>query len=132
MRDTDTDAVLAANLDFYQAFTSQDFAAMTRIWAQRAPVTCIHPGWSAIAGRAAVLESWRDILGNPEAPSVACHDDEAFLHGEFALVLCEEEVSGGHLAASNVFVREDGEWRMVHHQASPLLVRGIERQRSPR
>jgi ketosteroid isomerase-like protein len=132
MRDTDIDAVLAANLDFYQAFTGQDFAAMSRLWALRAPVTCTHPGWPALTGRATVLESWRDILSNPDAPSVACHDDEAFLHGEVALVLCEEEVSGGHLVATNVFAREDGEWRMVHHQASPLLVRGVERQRSPR
>ena len=125
MRDTDTDAVLAANLDFYQAFGTQDFAAMTRLWAQRAPVTCTHPGWPALAGRAAVLESWRDILSNPDAPSVACHDDTAIVHGDVALVLCEEEVTGGHLVATNVFTREDGAWRMVHHHASPLLLRGV-------
>jgi len=31
--------------------------------------------------------------------------------------VCYEVLEGGFLAATNVFVREDGAWRMVHHQA---------------
>lgn len=64
---SEQEAVLAANLAFYQAFAQRDGAAMARLWAERAPVTCIHPGWPALEGRAAVLESWADILANPEA-----------------------------------------------------------------
>ncbi len=126
---TEQDAVLRANLDFYQAFTTQNMAALERLWARHAPVTCTHPGWQALVGREAVIESWRNILANPEAPNVACHEDQAFVHGTVALVLCEEELSGGHLAAVNVFVKEEGQWRLVHHQASPLLART---ERSPR
>jgi ketosteroid isomerase-like protein len=124
MSDREKDAVLAANLAFYQAFTSQDVPAMEALWARRAPVSCTHPGWVALTGRGAVLESWRSILQNPEAPHVMCHDDTAFLHGDVAIVLCEEELADGHLSATNIFVKEDGEWRLVHHQASPLLARG--------
>lgn len=124
MGDTERDAVLAANLEFYHAFTTQNLAAMERIWARKAPVTCIHPGWRALAGREEVMRSWHNILSNPDAPLVMCHDDEAFLHGAIALVLCEEELSGGHLVATNAFVQEDGQWRMAHHQASPLIARG--------
>jgi ketosteroid isomerase-like protein len=124
MSERDKDAVLAANLAFYQAFTSHDVAAMEALWARRAPVSCTHPGWEALMGRGAVLESWRSILENPEAPHVMCHDDIALLHGDVAIVLCEEELADGNLSATNVFVKEDGEWRLVHHQASPLLARG--------
>jgi hypothetical protein len=53
-----------------------------------------------------------------------CHDDTAFLHGDVAIVLCEEELADGSLSATNIFVKEDGEWRLVHHQASQLLARG--------
>jgi ketosteroid isomerase-like protein len=120
---TATDAVLAANLEFYRAFTTQDFAAMDAIWAKRAGVLCTHPGWLPLTGRSAVMESWRDILANPEAPHVACHDDTAFVYGDMAIVLCEEELPGGQLAATNIFVKEDGAWRMVHHQASPIFTR---------
>jgi len=125
MSDREKDAVLAANLAFYQAFTTQDVAGMEALWARRAPVSCTHPGWVALTGRGAVLKSWRSILQNPEAPHVMCHDDTAFLHGDVAIVLCEEELADSHhLSATNIFVKEDGEWRLVHHQASPLLARG--------
>ena len=47
--------VLAANEAFYEAFRQRDMAAMEALWAQHAPVTCIHPGWEALVGRADVL-----------------------------------------------------------------------------
>lgn len=120
---TESDAVLAANLEFYRAFTMRDFEAMDRLWARKATVLCTHPGWIPIAGRSAVMASWHGILANPEAPLVMCHEDAAYLYGDIAVVLCEEELSGGHLAATNVFVKEDGEWRLVHHHSSPILMR---------
>jgi ketosteroid isomerase-like protein len=130
---SDTDAVLSANLEFYRAFTRRDVAAMDELWASAAPVVCVHPGWTPVAGRAAVLKSWRDILANPEAPHVMCHDDRAFLYGDVAIVLCEEELDTGHLVATNMFVREGGTWRMVHHQASPIVARSYhEDLRRPR
>ena len=119
----DTDAVLSANLEFYRAFTNRDAAAMERLWAAEAPVVCIHPGWTPLAGRAVVLQSWRDIMANPESPHVMCHDDRVFFYGDVAIVLCEEELDSGHLAATNMFVREGGEWRMVHHQSGPIMMR---------
>ncbi len=130
---TDSDAVLSANLEFYRAFTMRDAAAMDSLWSRAAPVVCVHPGWTALSGRKAVLESWRDILANPASPHVMCHDDRAFLYGDVAIVLCEEELETGHLAATNVFVREQGAWRMVHHQASPIIARSYpEGARRPR
>jgi ketosteroid isomerase-like protein len=120
---TESDAVLAANLEFYRAFTMRDFEAMDRLWARKATVLCTHPGWIPIAGRSAVMASWHGILANPDAPLVMCHEDAAYLYGDIAVVLCEEELSGGHLAATNVFVKEDGQWRLVHHHSSPILMR---------
>ena len=120
---TDSDGVLAANLDFYRAFTGRDLAAMERLWARRAAVACIHPGWPALADREAVMDSWRSILGNPDAPRVACYDERVLLYGDTALVVCEEELAGGTLVASNFFVREDGAWKIAHHQAGQLVAR---------
>lgn len=120
---TNSDAVLAANLEFYRAFATRDLAAMDAIWAQQSPIACVHPGWPALTDRAAVMESWRGILGNPEAPRIACYDERVLLYGDTALVVCEEELAGGTLIASNLFVREDGLWRIAHHQASQLMAR---------
>ena len=121
---TESDAVLAANLDFYRAFSGRDLAAMDAIWARHATVLCTHPGWTPLVGRDAVMASWHDILANPEAPAVMCHEDTAFLYGAVAVVTCEEELSGGHLAATNIFIKEDGGWRLLHHHAGPILARG--------
>ncbi|MBV8937825.1 MAG: nuclear transport factor 2 family protein, partial [Alphaproteobacteria bacterium] len=55
---TDQDAVLAANLEFYRAFAIRDLAAMDALWARQAPVACLHPGWSALKDREAIMESW--------------------------------------------------------------------------
>ncbi|MBV9859117.1 MAG: nuclear transport factor 2 family protein [Alphaproteobacteria bacterium] len=128
----DRDAVLAANLDFYRAFAARDMIAMDRLWAREAPVTCIHPGWTALADRAAVIESWENILSNPGAPRIACYDERVFVYGDVALVLCEEELEGGTLAASNLFVREQGDWRLAHHHASQIVRREPERRRPNR
>jgi hypothetical protein len=126
---TDSDAVLAANLEFYRAFATRDLAAMDELWSRRAPVGCVHPGWPALSDRDAVMESWRSILSNPEAPRIACYDEQVLLYGETALVLCEEELDGGTLVASNLFVREEGVWHIAHHQASQLAAR---RPQAPR
>src|SRR5215510_5931197 len=129
---TDQDAVLVANLEFYRAFATRDLAAMDAIWARRTPVACLHPGWTALKDRDAVMESWATILSNPGAPRIACFDEQAFVYGGVALVLCEEELEGGTLAASNLFVREDGAWLIAHHDAGQIVSRQAERRRPSR
>ncbi len=111
--------VLAANEAFYRAFATRDLAAMGRIWAEAAEPICVHPGWTPLIGRAAVMESWAGILGNPEAPRIRCFRAWASVEGEFARVVCYEIVERSVLVATNLFVRERGEWRLCHHQAGP-------------
>ena len=113
-------AVLFANDAFYAAFQSRDLEAMDGLWASAAPVACIHPGWPALSGREDVMDSWRSILNGDSPPDIRCRNAEAFVHGESAFVICYELVGGGVLVASNLFVREEGQWRMVHHQAGPV------------
>ena len=118
----DESAVLAANDAFYRAFAARDLPALERLWAQRAAVVCIHPGWQPLHGRDAVLGSWKDILGNPEAPSIACFRPTVHVLGEVAFVVCNERLPGAELVATNIFVREDGEWRLVQHHAGGVAV----------
>jgi ketosteroid isomerase-like protein len=115
-------AVLEANHDFYRAFSEGDFDAMSRVWAVRAPVVCMHPGLPPVVGRSAVLDSWKQILPPAAEWEMSCRAARAHVMGASAFVTCLE-ASGdkpAHLAATNVFVLEDGHWRLVHHQAGPL------------
>jgi ketosteroid isomerase-like protein len=111
---------LDANEAFYRAFSARDVEAMSRIWAERHAVTCVHPGWDLLEGRDRVLASWRAILGSGNAPEVVCERAEAHLVGDVILVTCHEVIASGRLAVTNAFAREDGAWRMVHHQATPI------------
>jgi ketosteroid isomerase-like protein len=122
--------VLAANQAFYDAFLRGDLLVIEALWASRAPVACIHPGWSALHGRAEVIESWRAILGGGSGPEVRCTHPRAAVIGDSAYVICGESIEGAELVATNLFVREDGAWKLVHHQASPVHRRADPRPRS--
>jgi len=126
-----TDAALSQNLEFYRAIGARDLAAMERIWAREVPVCCIHPGWTVIHGRSLVLESWRAILTGPRPPQILCYEEDATVYDGLALVTCEEELDGGSLAASNLFVLEHGLWRLIHHQATPIMARPQSPPRGP-
>jgi hypothetical protein len=123
---TDEAEVLFANGAFYNAFAARDPDAMDDLWAKTAPVACIHPGWNVLQGREHVMDSWRAILSNPEAPQVICSEARAHVIGAFAYVTCEESVSGARLAATNIFIREQSEWRLIHHQAGPIAMPPIQ------
>jgi ketosteroid isomerase-like protein len=113
------EAVLFANEAFYLAFSCQDMTAMADLWASKVPVSCIHPGWPPLFGRDEVLDSWKGIFAGDAPPAVSCHGAHAHVYGETATVLCYERIPESFLAATNVFVREGGLWKIVHHQAGP-------------
>ncbi len=131
---SDTAELLFANEAFYHIFRSRDWTAMEALWAQHAPIACVHPGWHALNTREAVMESWEGILSNPEAPTVDCGGARGYLVGNpgsggpgpgglgpggLGIVTCYEIIRGSVLTATNIFLREDGNWRMVHHHAGP-------------
>ena len=118
---SETAAVLIANDAFYHAFAAKNIDIMESLWAREAQVTCIHPGWGLLSGREDVIESWRDILDNPNDTNIRCRHATARLFGNLAYVVCHEVLDQGFLIATNVFVREDGAWKMVHHQAGTAV-----------
>jgi ketosteroid isomerase-like protein len=121
----DERSVLTANDAFYAAFRAQDLVAMDILWSRDARVLCVHPGWEPLEGRELVMRSWRAIFENG-VPEVRLSDVRVSVFGAVACVVCLEVISEsesaheGAMAATNVFVREDGGWRMVHHHAGPV------------
>lgn len=114
---SDEVAVRFANEAFYVAFASRDLDAMEAVWVRNVSVTCIHPGWNPLSGRDAVMDSWAAILNNRNAPDIECRNAKAHVLGDRAYVICHEVLSEAFLVATNIFVRADDGWKMVHHQA---------------
>jgi ketosteroid isomerase-like protein len=121
------EAILAANAAYYRAFATCDIAAMNDIWAPDG-VSCIHPGWPVLIGRRAILESYFAILTNPGQDPIEHHNNTLLVSGEEGRVFCIEIVGGARLAATNWFRFIDGNWRMIHHQASLIGPLGEERR----
>jgi len=116
---TETIAVLDANEAFYCAMREGDLDTMEALWARERPVSCTHPNGPAIFGRMAVMASWRLILGH-QPPEIHAEDPQPIVTGRSAMVLCRERIGSIELMATNAWVREDGAWRMVNHQAAPI------------
>lgn len=112
--------VLAANGAFYAAFAVGDIDAMESLWAREAPVACVHPGWPPVRGRDKVMSAWAGILQSPPQPAVRAFGEHVMLLGEVAIVIGFEAIGDISLVATNVYAREGGVWKMVHHQAAVI------------
>lgn len=121
------DAVLAANQAFYDAHEARDLAAMAAVWEQSARATCIHPGWPILRGWAEVEASWRGIFSGTGRNQFIVTNDEVTIEGDVAWVTCDENLvdraSTGTVAATNVYARTAGGWRLVVHHGSPVMLR---------
>ncbi|MDP4796053.1 MAG: nuclear transport factor 2 family protein [Rhodospirillales bacterium] len=118
-RRSDRELILFANEAFYSAFATGDLDAMEKVWSTSAPCVCLHPGVTPLYGRDEVMDSWEHILTDPAVSDIIAHSPHVIELGDFAFVICYETLSGGSLVATNGFVREEGLWRMVSHQAGP-------------
>jgi ketosteroid isomerase-like protein len=129
--------VRAANGAFYAAFEARDLDAMAEVWEHSDRVTVTHPGWPTLAGWARVAGSWQAIFANTPFIQFVLTDERVLLDGNLALVTLDEnilqaagspeggatdtgELSGARVAATNLFVHDQGAWRMVHHHGSPV------------
>jgi ketosteroid isomerase-like protein len=111
--------VLATNERFYAAFSECDYVLMESLWSRRDQVGMIPPGWAPLSGRNPVMTIWRRLFDNGNATAVECADAHAYVFNDAAFVTCTEKFTGGELSATNIFIREDGQWKIVHHHAGP-------------
>ena len=121
-----------ANRSFYEAFERLDFEAMRAVWLDDDRIQCVHPGWGLLAGRAKVFESWKAIFENTSSIEFELSDLTIEVAQGFAWATCIERIRstvGGEeveasAVATNLYVFDDGAWRMLLHHASPILRQG--------
>ena len=127
--DDDSAEVEEANARFYRAFENLDLTEMDLIWAHTDSVRCIHPGWGLLSGWEAVRQSWEALFKDSREMRFTLSDVTARVDGNLAWVTCTENilseargtVSVTSVLATNVFERQAGDWRLVHHHASHIL-----------
>jgi len=112
----DKTALINANEAFYAAFATSNADSMQELWSTQSDITCIHPGWPPLNGAEDVLGSWHCIL-SAESPLVGISDTRAYMLGNVGYVICQEHLEPGVLVATNIFLLEGENWKLVHHQA---------------
>lgn len=109
--------VLRANDAFYDAVRAGDFARMDQLISRERPVTVFHPGWTGLNTREDVMASWAEIFVSGKLPDAWPVDEVIIMTPLAAMVCCSEIIGDRKLSATNVFVWEDGAWRMTQHMA---------------
>ncbi len=124
-----SDAVLAANRRFYQAFEDRNMDAMSDLWERSERSTCTHPGWATLRGWGPIAASFFALFQAARQMQFLLTEEHAHVVGLFAWVSVDENLlgdqGGATIAALNVFVHADatpadepGAWRMVCHHGS--------------
>ncbi|GAX83475.1 hypothetical protein CEUSTIGMA_g10900.t1 [Chlamydomonas eustigma] len=98
---------------------------MDAMWGTGQQVQIIHPGSNCIAGREAVMESWKTILAGVRPRAFRIELEGVRIHAteSYGFVTCVEIVdaddSAGRICATNIYEKQDGKWLMVLHQGGP-------------
>lgn len=110
---------------FYDALEAADSDAVAELWLDDSDITCVHPGGPRLVGHAAIVQSWKTILGNGpvviratarktlETPTVAVHnvvEEVVVTRGRSQQVV--------HVIATNAYVKTPAGWKMILHHAS--------------
>jgi ketosteroid isomerase-like protein len=122
------DDVRAASDQFYgalEAMANGDASSMAAIWSHEDDVTTMHPiggreeGWDAVSG------SFAGVASASTDGTVTRSDQAIRVIGNGAYELCTESVAWTFAGESmslegrttNVYRKEKGEWKIVHHHA---------------
>ena len=122
------DQIKQANQGFYEAFNKQDLKLMKTVWSAKGMVHCVHPGWPVLRGYDIIMQSWSDIFENTDNLEIKLSEVEVTLDDKLAWASCQENLFSIHSAgvqtskthATNLFRKENGNWKMVQHHASAL------------
>jgi uncharacterized protein (TIGR02246 family) len=135
--------VRAASSQFYAALNSVangDARPMADIWSQSADATTMHPIGGRQVGWNQVRDSWQQVAEIASEGRVTLGDQLLRVVGDAAYELGTEHVvmtlAGRSLRAevrvTNIYRREGGAWRIVHHHADASQdMQGVRQAGSP-
>jgi hypothetical protein len=129
--EADEPAVRAANERYYQVLSARNLGEMQGLWAQTERDVNVappvrpkaHVGWSAIK------QNYESFWGTLDEFAVSMENPTVVVEGSVAWVYGIEqsrrrtksgEMSTGANFGSSIFIKRDGRWLMIFHQAAPM------------
>jgi len=129
-KDSEVDAVKAANAAFYSALSKRDISTIQKVWSSDADIQNIGPrskvadiGWEAHkVSYERTFDAFPELKVSMPEPRIKINGSTAWVSGiEHAERKTKkgESVKGTNLGTS-IFVKQAGKWRMVYHHASAI------------
>jgi len=128
----DEQAVRDAVAQFYVALNimfTGDAEPMEAVWSHADDVTYMGPGGEFLVGWAPIRDSWRNTAAMKLGGKVEPSGTHITMGGDIAVVTLTEvgentntnmEAQRVSIRATNVFRKEDGAWKMIHHHTDML------------
>jgi ketosteroid isomerase-like protein len=134
------DDVQAASDRFYRVLGDMDVSGMLEVWSQNGDVTTMHPMGGEEVGWTEVRRSFEQAADAMDDVSVAFERRTLHAAGDLAYETGIERgrgtVAGERFEfeqrVTNVYRREGGEWKLVHHHTdiSPRMAEILSRRRA--
>lgn len=127
----EAEKVKAANHAYYEALSARDIGAMERVWSRTNAATNVAPPvrLAAHVGWDAVRKNYQDFWNTLDELTVSMPEPTIHLNGNVAWVYGVENAnrrtkggqsSGGANFGTSIFVKEQGRWLMIFHEAALL------------
>ena len=134
------DEVRQASDQFYAALnrlTQGELAPMLAVWSQAEAVTALHPPGGRAMGRAAVRATWEGLSQSSTHGQVSVSDLLVRCQGDLAYTVGVERGEGVipfTARSTNIYRREEGAWKMIHHHVDlvPAVQEALARARAER
>jgi ketosteroid isomerase-like protein len=126
-------SLLDANSRFYETFSALDYPAMEALWERTDRVFCVHPGWQALRGWRAVLDSWKRIIANTASIAFTLTGVTGHVDGEIGVVTLYENIASkvgqerhtSTTVSTNLFGFDpDRGWLLFHHHSAHTALPG--------
>jgi ketosteroid isomerase-like protein len=137
---TPEDEVHEASTQFYAGLNQMahgDASGLAGIWSQGADATTMHPIGGREVGWGKVQDSFRQVAQIATEGRIRLDDQIIQVTGDLAYELGVErgalDLAGQRVAVdgrvTNIYRREVGQWRLVHHHAdaSPAMLEAVNR-----
>ena len=134
MNETEEKKVLDINTLFYRALGTRDLDLMKEVWIKDERAGCVHPGWTILRSWDAIMQSWQNVFDPEDQVDINLSNLTIKIKNDVAWVTCVQEmvyinrdpVSFNLSQSTNIFEKNNNEWKMVVHHASPIPVDNYE------
>ncbi|KAI3975604.1 hypothetical protein MKX01_017517 [Papaver californicum] len=119
-----TRAIMNINAEFYNIIRDRSVPGMGGLWLNADYVKCIHASGEIFSGYDAVMQSWQLSFNWGQGVAFQIRDVKTRVFTDMAWVTMKTyvDVETGPFNVTNVYEFHKGQWYLVHHHCSVVLI----------